>query len=414
MPVADRTDTPIPAAAALASVTDDRRAHVVTALGHASVHAHELAFPLFVALWVDAFDLSLAAAGALLTVGYGAFGLVALPAGGVVDRIGALPTIRYSLAGSAFAVGIVAVAPSRLGLAVGLAGWGIAAGFYHPAGLTLLSRMDRRGRALGWHGVAGNVGIGGGPLAVALLLTAVDWRAAIALLALPPAIGALAAGLPDGSTTPGSTGGQERVAAGDGDAGEPTTWRPLLIAIGPVLAILVAAGLYYRGILSFLPAVFADAPTVAAAGVAGLPPERTVYAGVLLIGVVGQYVGGRLSDRIAPERGLAGGLAGLMLIALAVSPAIARGTGAALLVAGLLGVVLFALQPLYQTAIATRTGSADRGRAYGLTYASLFGIGALGAVLAGAALDYAAPPALFEGLAVIAAVGCLLALHADR
>jgi predicted MFS family arabinose efflux permease len=395
-------------------VSDDRRASIVTAIGHASVHAHELAFPLFVALWVEEFALSLSDAGVLLAIGYGAFGLVALPAGSITDWIGALPTIRYSLAGSALAIGIVALAPSRLTLAVGLAGWGIAAGLYHPAGLTALSRLDRRGRALGWHGVAGNVGIGGGPLVVALLLTGIEWRAAVGLLAVPPALGVLAAGRPanrrEKATTDDGTGASGATAGG----ASPTNWRPLLLAIGPVLAILVAAGLYYRGVLSFLPAVLADAPTVAAAGVAGLPAERTVYVGVLLIGVIGQYAGGHLSDRVTPVRGLAGGLAGLALIALAVPPAIARGPGPALLVAGLLGIVLFVLQPLYQTAIATRTAGADRGRAYGLTYASLFGIGALGAVLAGVALDEATTPALFGGLAVIAAVGSGLALAADR
>jgi MFS family permease len=395
-------------------VSSESRVSIVTAIGHASVHAHELAFPLFVALWVDAFALSLWEAGALLTVGYGAFGLVALPAGSITDRIGALPTIRYSLAGSALAIGIVALAPSWLALAVGLAGWGIAAGLYHPAGLTALSRLEHRGRALGWHGVAGNVGIGGGPLVVALLLTGIEWRAAIALLAVPPALGVLAAGRPANRRERATADGGTEASGSAVDAAPPTNWRPLLLAIGPVLAVLVASGLYYRGVLSFLPAVLAEAPTVAAAGVAGLPADRTVYVGVLLIGVVGQYAGGQLSDRVTPVRGLAGGLAGLALIALAVPPALAFGAGPALLVAGLLGVVLFVLQPLYQTAIATRTADADRGRAYGLTYVSLFGIGALGAVLAGAALDYAAAPTLFGGLALIAAVGAGVAVVADR
>jgi MFS family permease len=77
---------------------NDRAVIGLATVGHASVHTFELAIPLFIPLWLaefDALDLFVAsvpfdaaAAGVLVTIGYGLFGLGALPGGVLADRVG--------------------------------------------------------------------------------------------------------------------------------------------------------------------------------------------------------------------------------------------------------------------------------------------------------------------------------------
>jgi MFS family permease len=73
-----------------------------------------------------------------------------------------------------------------------------------------------------------------------------------------------------------------------------------------------------------------------------------------------------------------------------------------------LGFSLFVIQPLYQASVAEYSPPEARGLSYGYTYLAVFGVGALGASLAGGLLQYAGPSLLFGVLAGIAALGALL------
>jgi predicted MFS family arabinose efflux permease len=166
--------------------------------------------------------------------------------------------------------------------------------------------------------------------------------------------------------------------------------------------------------LTFLPEMAAGFGALAPVSVAGwtVGPGRYVYAGLLAAGVGGQYVGGRLVDRLPVELGLVGAFA--LLAVVGVLFAAAGGIGPVLLLGGLLGVALFAAQPLYQAAVAKHAAGGTRGLSYGYTYAGVFGVGALGGALAGAVLRYASPAALFGVLAVVAVLGAAVALETWR
>ena len=70
-----------------------------------------------------------------------------------------------------------------IAVAFALLVWGVAASVYHPSGLALISKgVDERGTGFAYHGIAGNVGIGLGPLLAAVLLLFFDWRAVAGLL----------------------------------------------------------------------------------------------------------------------------------------------------------------------------------------------------------------------------------------
>jgi MFS family permease len=310
---------------------------------------------------------------------------------------------------------LLGLLPGLWGLGAALLAWGAAASVYHPAGLALISTgVRQRGRALAYHGIAGNVGIAGGPLATALLLLAFDWPTVAVLLGLPAlgaAVGAWRASVDEAAAVgvQGATEGETRMEASRGNglaALGRQTRRLFASGFAVVFALVALSGLYYRGVLTFLPdlltpLVTVDLPIDVSAG-------RYVYAGLLAVGIAGQYVGGRLSDREGTEWVLAGALGLLAVVAVVFLPVAGGGTGALLLMSAVLGFVLFLVQPLYQATVAEYTPPGARGLSYGYAYLAIFGIGAAGAALAGTLLQIAGPPLLFGVLAGIALLGAAL------
>jgi len=417
----------------------ERRIVGFTAGSHALVHTYELSIPILLTVWVGEFSTTAAVLGAVATVGYGLFGVGALPGGILVDRFGSKPLILACLAGMAGSFLLVSAAPTLPVLAAAIAVWGVTASVYHPAGLSLLSKsVDRRGAALGYHGIGGNLGIALGPLATALLLLTFDWRVVAAALAAPAAVVA-AYGVtvsvdtaPADATDPAPDGGDSEAADGDeeGDAKRAVSLSSIaddtrvLLAGGFLLvfAFVTFSGLYYRTFLTFLPDLLGDV-LGGLVDVTLVDPERPyaeafdvgryLYVAVLSVGVVGQYLGGRLADRVPPERGLMALMAVLAALALLFVPA-TGGTETFLAVSLALGVALFAVQPLSQATVAAYSPDEARGISFGYTYLGIFGVGALGATLAGTVLTRAGPRELFVVLAVIATLGALAAAAVSR
>ena len=409
--------------------------------GHAMVHTYELAVPILLTVWLVEFSVTSATLGTVVAVGYGLFGVGALPGGVLVDRFGSRRLIVACLFGMGSAFILLGLLPSVAGIAVALAVWGLAASVYHPAGLTLISKgAEERGAAFAYHGMAANVGIAGGPFLTALLLVIVEWRLAVVLLAIPAFIaGAVGltvtfdetAAVDDDATAGEDESGERAVDAGKDDASDTATASDVdslasfvsasrgLFTAGflTVFVLVLFNGLYYRGMVTFLPEVLSDVldpllavdPAAAVGPVADSPAasefdlSKYLYAGLLAVGVAGQYVGGKLTDAIEPERGLAGMLTLLVAIALLFVPA-SGSLPTLLAISVALGFALFGLQPLSQATIAKYSPPAYRGLSFGFTYLAIFGIGALGASLAGAALTYGSQTTLFVMLAGFEAI----------
>jgi len=426
----------------------ERRIVGFTAGSHALVHTYELSIPILLTVWVADFSTTAAVLGAVATVGYGLFGVGALPGGILVDRFGSKPLILACLAGMAGSFLLVSVAPALPALAAAIAVWGVTASVYHPAGLALLSKsVDRRGAAFGYHGIGGNLGIALGPLVTALLLLAFDWRVVAAALAVPAAVVAAygvtvdvdtaladpADPAPDGGNPEADDRDGDEPEASDGDGGSTKGTVSLssivddtrvLLAGGFLLvfAFVTFSGLYYRTFLTFLPDLLSDV-LGGLVDVQLVDPEspyaeefdvgRYLYVAVLSVGVFGQYLGGRLADRVPPERGLMALMTVLAALALLFVPA-TGGTATFLAVSLALGVALFAVQPLSQATVAAYSPDETRGISFGYTYLGIFGVGALGATLAGTVLTRAGPQELFVVLAAIAALGALSAAAVTR
>ncbi len=388
--------------------SNDRAIIALTSLGHGMVHTYELSIPILMTLWLTEFGASTALLGALVSVGYGLYGVGALPAGILADRWGSRRLIVGCLAGMSASFLMLSLAPGLWAIGAALVLWGLAASIYHPAGLTLISRgVVQRGKGLALHGMAGNAGIALGPFCTALLLLVVDWRVVAACLALPALAATVYAAQASFNETAADTQAETNAQSPAAPASATQLWTHtrVLFASGfaVVFGIVILSGLYYRGILTFLPNLLEDVFVLNAA--VDLDPSRYVYAALLMVGMAGQYVGGWLTDQGRTEWALASGFVLLVGLGLAFWPLVQMGTAPLLAVSAVLGVALFMVQPLYQAMVAEYTPPEARGLSYGFTYLGVFGVGALGAGIAGSILYWSTPPVLFAVLAGFAGLG---------
>jgi len=396
---------------------NDRAITSFTMLGHGLVHWFELSIPIFLVVWRAEFpDVSLAFIGLIVALGYAPFGLGALPAGVLADRFGPKRLVLACFAGMSLAFLSLSVADSIYLIGAALVLWGVAASVYHPAGMALISTgAQRQGTVFAYHGIAGNVGITLGPFAAATLLIFFGWQVVAALLAVPGILGVLYGLRADFDTTAGVD------AEVDASAGTPLTLstflsnskRLLASAFLVVFVIVTFEGLFYRGVLTFLPDILQGLDAIERVdlgeGLAGIDPGDYVFVGLLVVGMGGQYVGGKLTERVPVERGLLAIFTILAALALVFIPVSRLGLAPLLVFCALLGFFLFAIQPFYQVAVAQYTPPDTRGLSYGFTYLGEFGLGAASIAIGGFVIGRAGLAVFFAVLAGFALFSASLA-----
>jgi MFS family permease len=405
---------------------NDRAIASFTMLGHGLVHWFELSIPIFLVVWREEFpDVSLAFIGLIVALGYAPFGLGALPGGILADRFGPKRLVVACFAGMSLAFLSLSLATSIYLVGGALVLWGIAASVYHPAGMALISTgTERQGTVFAYHGIAGNIGITLGPFAAATLLIFFEWQVVAALLAIPGILGVLYGLQADFDTTAGV---EEDV---DADAGTPLTLatflsnskRLLASAFLVVFVIVSFEGLFYRGVLTFLPEILQGLDAIEGvdlgSGLAGIGIGDYVFVGLLVVGMAGQYAGGKLTERMPVERGLVGIFGILAALALVFVPVSGLGLAPLLVFCALLGFFLFAVQPFYQVAVAQYTPPDTRGLSYGFTYLGEFGFGAASIAIGGFVIGRAGLGVFFAVLAgfalISASLSALLLFGSDR
>ncbi|MFC4248989.1 MFS transporter [Natribaculum luteum] len=393
---------------------NDRSIAAFTMSGHALVHWFETSIPIFLVVWLAEFDVTLL--GIVVALGYAPFGIGALPGGVLADRFGPKRLVLACLGGMSLSFLVLSLATSIYAIAAGLILWGIAASVYHPAGLSLISTgVEERGTVFAWHGIAGNVGIALGPFVAATLLVVLEWQVVAAVLAVP---GLVAAGYglranfdPTAAVDDDvSASSEEALSLSDLVSNSRTLFAS---AFAAVFVIVTVEGLFYRGMLTFLPNILHGLPAMDgltfSAGLEGIEPADYIYVGLLVVGIAGQYAGGKLTNRVPAERGLIAIFAVLAVLALAFVPVTSMGLAPVLVLCVLLGFFLFAIQPFYQEAVAVHTPPDTRGLSYGYTYLGEFGFGSASIAIGGFVLGSFPLAAFFAMLATFALTGSLLA-----
>ncbi len=376
---------------------------------HALDHLVILSIPLFVPIWIEEFQVTTYELGLLVTLMTGLYGVMALPSGILSDRFGADTIITgfLLLTGAVFLAVPFVNSFAALAAVVALAGAG--AGLYHPPALAFISReAEAPSKGFAYHGIGANLGIGIGPLLITAGLAVSDWRTVLALLSVPLlGFGVLFA--LRGPSDSNDHGASEQ-SLGDVFGQLRALVTPVFVGI---VAVYVFAGVYYRGTLTFLPQfidTLSSLPSLDLAG-ASVGAGQWLYSLILLTGSVGQIVGGLLGERFEIERVLLGVFAATSLALLALGGL----SGTAVIGVGLVfGALLFTLAPLQSSLVAKHTPDAGQGIGFGLVFTVNFGIGALGASLAGWILSSSSYSLLFGVLAVFPLVAAVAVLSVSR
>ncbi|MEE9231427.1 MAG: MFS transporter [Acidobacteriota bacterium] len=383
---------------------------LATGTAHLLNHAYLLLYPQFLLLLQQEFGIGLFALGQIANLHYLAAGVGALPAGWLAHRIGPVATIRTFLFGSSAALILVASVQGTLSLVLALATLGAFCSLYHPSGLALLSLRSRRmGRALGLHGAIGNFGIAFTPLVAAGVAQVAGWRACCLLFAIPGVVvGWKWPALPEGnrSASPEPASENDPLPASRGAAQQngPDSihWRPLLF-----LYVAVAlTGFVYKGFTTFLTVRFASGDGPGALGAAG-----AMATFVLLVGVIGQYAGGNLSQRLPPVPLF------ITLIALSTPFLALIGTGRHWAAGAAAGFALFhfAAQPVSNGYLARCVPARYRSLGYGLYFTLSFGVGSFATSAAGYLAEHQGIEAVFPFLAIVSAASVVaIAASASR
>ncbi|UCH47125.1 MAG: MFS transporter [Betaproteobacteria bacterium] len=229
-------------------------------LGHGTSHFfHLLLAPLFP--WLkEAFGLSYAELGLLMTVFFIVSGVGQALAGFVVDRIGALPVLLGGLAFLCISALGLAAANSYVALMLFAAVAGVGNSVFHPADFTVLNRRvstPRLGHAFSMHGLSGALGWAAAPVFLAGIATLSNWRVALlAAAALAFAVLAVLFVCRD-LLDPGEVSESVAQRNTGGSIGDSLQFLRLN-AVWMCFAFFLVASLSFGGIQSFAPAALRD------------------------------------------------------------------------------------------------------------------------------------------------------------
>ena len=350
----------------------ERRILVTTAYGHFMSHFNMLVFPALVLPLTLRLNLEVAVILGLSFWMYLLFGLTALPWGIVADRFGARKLLFIFFLGAGFSsMGAALWMDSPVIFSSILAALGLFSGIYHPSGLGLISKeMTRVSLGMGYNGMFGNLGLAmaplltgiinwlWGPRAAYVFLGVLNFGGVILMLTYP-----VTESKPEHATQSGKANG-------------------IVTAFFFLLAAMMLGGIIYRGATVILPVYFElKTPMLfqwLAEATHGVLSQNlvatTITSFIFMIGILGQYSGGRCAERFDPRRcylvffGITGPAAFLMaftsdytLVGLAI----------------IFFFFLLGMQPIENTLVARFTPKRFHHSAFGAKFILTFGVGAL-------------------------------------
>ena len=373
---------------ALAAKRDERRAAGVACTSHALHDGYTDLIYVMLPVWQKEFGLGYAELGLLRGLFSGTMASFQIPSGLIAERVGTAPMLAlgtalagtgYCLAGASAGFGLLVVA-----LFVG----GLGASVQHPLASSLMARAfagPRSMKALGTYNFAGDIGKMTLPAAASLLLVAMSWRPALALLGglgLLAAVAIFVLTPRYGAETPSHAAQQH--AAGSAAPRHRFAF-PVLLSIG----MLDSAT--RMGFLLFLPFVLtAKGASVPVVGFA----LTLVFTG----GAVGKLVCAFLGARIGaiPTVWLTEGATAVGIAAL-----LPLGLAGALVLLPFIGIALNGTSSVLYGSVPDLVRPERRARAFSVFYTGTIGSDAVAPAIYGVAGDAFGVPSALIGIAAI-------------
>lgn len=399
----------------------------LVSFSHFMTHAYMSILPAVLVAMTAERGLSFTAIGIITNVGYFLYGLGSFPAGYLADRIGSKQILTVGIGGMAVSSILVGLSQGLVAFAVAYALLGLFASIHHPAGLSLVARRveNRRGKAMGMHGVLGNVGMMLAPLVAAMgLMFFHSWRAAYLIYGL---IGLVFAVVMYRTRVEHETDFDWRwlyrwpslLTQGGRTATYGATQVSAVVAEKPGKSVFplslfflfggaILSGFIFRGSLTFFPALLqrevyfitsSDQPAVLAGTITSL---------VLSFGLIGAWFGGWVNDKIKrPE-----------LVPIAIFTVIAPvlfligkfSDSKLLAVSCLFSLIYYAWQPSHNYLISRYTRKASHGVGFGINFFLLFGVGSVAMAIGGYVADEYSVDRFYLVMAGIALLALVVAV----
>ncbi len=378
---------------------------------HALIHAVILSLGVLIPAIQKSFNISLTRTLAYGAVSVFVYGTAGIPAGYFSDKFGSLKMIITGAGIALVSCFILFLSPNSTVFIIGMVGLGFGSGFYHPSGVSILSKYfseKERGWAMGRHGFYGNFGQFSAPLlAAVLLITLGGWRGVYlfwgCILSLLIVWGLYL-----------ESRGYEPKVTGEHTGLDRLNKKFLLQGtIIILLAVTILRGWYYRGTVKFIPTYVENQIGATALG-AG------VYGTLLLLGgSISQLIGGKMRDTMGSKKPiyLFAGLSTVSLLLLSTHNIYPGFEGPLGIMFGpfLIGVVLFGFaffgaQPAVNSIIAEYTPERIRGAFYGITFFTRFGLSSLAMIMAGFTAENVGMSVPFIVMAIFAFVSIPLAM----
>lgn len=358
---------------------DEPRPILISTLCHFILHLAELSFPAVALLVVaelirkeNAYD-RIGFAFFIFSI---LFGIMQIAGGFLADKLGPRKTIWIYLFGAGLSLILVGFAQNYLMLCASLGLVGTFLGIYHPAGMSLLSRGTRQyGLSMGIHGMGGNFGLALSPFLASALASLLGWRKGFIALGLIPIAFSFWVLLdrklelkPENpSRDPGS----------ESETKTRLMFRPILI----LFLMSILNGMCYRGFTTFLPAYFNQriSPNLIP-GFSAVLQAGTFTALVLVLGMFGQFLAGRLADKYSKEKLFVA----VFLIAVPFLFSLSLLRGLPLIFSAMIfAFFYFANQPIVNSLLPGYSHEKSWGRIYGWFYFMNFGAGSVMSWIAG-------------------------------
>ena len=392
----------------------DARVLGLVGTGHFLSHFYNLTLPPLLPLLRSEFDASYAALGLAMTCFYAASGIVQVPVGFLVDRIGGRLVLVAGLMVEAGAIGLISLAQSVEALVALAFVAGLGHSVFHPADYAIITSSvdDRRmARAFSIHTFCGHLGSAMAPAIVIFLVALVDWRAAlvtVGAVGIVTAIVILLQGdvLRDDTAVaekPEKTEAPSPAAARAGSTAEGIRFLmsvPMLtFFLFYVMTSVTSSGMNTFSVTAVV-SLF-DAPLTAAN--AGL-------TGFLFASAVGVLIGGFILDRTS-RHNLVAALAFLLTaVAVMIIGSVALPSVLLIVLFTLAGFSQGVVRPARDMLLRAAAPPGMIAKSFGFVSTGMAAGGMLAPVLFGWLIDLGAPQAVFWALAGIMLAAVLIVL----
>ncbi len=343
-------------------------------LGHGLTHWYPATFYLLLPIIGKELGLSYTEIGFIMTVQYAAGAITNVPGGILVDAVGYKGRLMaISLFWIGFPYLLMAFTSSYWMLLACMVLIGMGNNLWHPAAISTLGQRfpARKGFALSFHGMGGNLGEALAPLLIGALLAAYSWRTVVVANLIPGVVMAVAILLYLGSMNLDAGSGRKHT-------GKTWTLAGYLAEVKPLFAdralMLIAFCSFFRtaaqsALLTFLPLYLANTM--------GYSPAGVGFALFLLqaVAFASAPLAGYASDRLNRKSVMSVAL--LMTAVVIVLMALAGNSSWVIFLIAMLGFFMYATRPVIQAWSLESAPAALGGTVVGI----MFGLQAVGGAI---------------------------------